>query len=234
MDKLLINSIYLATEGEGIWLGIPQVFVRLQGCSLKCKNCDSVDTWSFTREEDVHLSKILDIIEDVSGNGLVKRVSITGGDPLDARHLVNVVKLANELKLKKYTVTLEASGNTTSFELFTILDFINFDFKTPSSGISTSFENVQYMAKNFRGKFQVKSVINSKADFDYVYNNFRKINAVSNIDFPWILTPAYNLKEEFPLERFRNVLKWNEQIGGVFRVIGQQHKWVFGPDKKQV
>ena len=50
----------------------------------------------------------------------------------------------------------------------------------------------------------------------------------------WVLTPAYNLGEQFPKERFQNVISWNESFGGHFRVIGQQHKWIHGPDQKQV
>jgi 7-carboxy-7-deazaguanine synthase len=36
------------------------------------------------------------------------------------------------------------------------------------------------------------------------------------------------------MDRFVNIMMWNESHGGHFRVIGQQHKWVYGPDKKEV
>ena len=57
---------------------------------------------------------------------------------------------------------------------------------------------------------------------------------VEKINFNWVLTPCYNTNEEFPMERFIAVINWNEAVGGPFRVIGQQHKWIFGPTKKNV
>ena len=47
------------------------------------------------------------------------------------------------------------------------------------------------------------------------------------VTFDWCLTPVYNPGEAFPLERFKLILQLNENAGGVFRVIGQQHKWVY-------
>ena len=65
---------------------------------------------------------------------------------------------------------------------------------------------------------------------------YQKILENQNLgmSFPWVLTPCFNTNEAFPLDRFKQVLTMNEESGGMFRVIGQQHKWVFGPDQKQV
>lgn len=228
-----MNSIYLATEGEGIHIGTPQIFVRFQGCSIGCLNCDSKDTWEFsgslwTKEE------VLSAIEDAGGKNL-KRVSITGGDPLHPSHVPNVLELVTELKGRGYFVNLEAAGTRIVPEIFSKLDFISMDFKTPSTGVQTKVDLLSNLIKDYPGKFQLKSVIEREEDIASTidaYNQLLSIN--SSLNFPWCLTPSYNLNEEFPLERFRNVVKWNEEAGGLFRVIGQQHKWLFGPDEKQV
>lgn len=91
------------------------------------------------------------------------------------------------------------------------------------------------MIAQYPGKFQVKAVIADERDFRATLDAFKVLEAEGHgMPFPWVLTPCYNTEEEFPMERFVQVLKWNEENGGLFRVIGQQHKWVFGPDKKQV
>ena len=89
-----LNSIFKSSEGEGIFIGRPQVFVRFQGCKIGCFNCDSKNTWSFQNNKrlDVKevLQEILELSTGIKGHNL-KRVSITGGDPLDEknRHVLN-------------------------------------------------------------------------------------------------------------------------------------------------
>ena len=233
---MMIHSIYSATEGEGIYIGTPQVFVRFRGCTLKCKNCDSIYTWGHGNENDRwSMESVLAEINEVSHNGKIQRVSITGGDPLDDNNIGDVLMLSGELKSKGYFVNIEASGNKIDHRVFDLVDFISIDFKTPSSGIETPLEILASMERQYHGKFQVKSVIQDERDFNIVYQAYYLLaGEMPDMNFSWCLTPAYNLEEKFPHERFQNVLKWNEKAGGYFRVIGQQHKWIFGPDKKDV
>lgn len=231
----MINSIYRATEGEGVFLGRPQIFVRYQGCAIGCLNCDSKDTWEFGESYAVSLDQVLEKISKYSFDGKIKNVSITGGDPLHPSHVPHVLELVKKLKEKKYYINIEAAGTRVVNEIFDLVDFISFDLKTPSSGVTTPLKLLSQMNTQFQGKFQVKSVIENQADFAYVLNAYHKLlTEHETLHFPWVLTPAYNLSEEFPVNRFMQVLTWNEEAGGYFRVIGQQHKWVFGPDQKQV
>jgi 7-carboxy-7-deazaguanine synthase len=231
----LINSIYRATEGEGVFLGRPQIFVRYQGCAIGCLNCDSKETWDF----DLNLSQSLDMIMDAvykeGLNGTIKNVSITGGDPLHPAHVPHVLALVKLLKEKKYYINIEAAGTRVVDEIFDLVDYISFDFKTPSTGVKTPLKNISRMIVSYPGKFQVKSVIADKTDFMITHEAYKILSAENkSMPFPWVLTPCFNNFEKFPLERFTNVLSWNEESGGLFRVIGQQHKWIFGPDQKQV
>ena len=99
-----------------------------------------------------------------------------------------------------------------------------------------NIENLIIMAKQYPGRFQVKSVIENEKDFQYVLDASNDlISAIGEINFPWILTPAYNTREEFPTERVLSIVELNERLGrGRFRVIVQQHKWLHGPDTKSV
>ncbi len=235
--EILINSIYLATEGEGVFIGTPQIFVRLQGCLIGCLNCDSKDTWDFKGGTSYQVSQVLELVEDISTqNNGVKRVSITGGDPLHPHHEKALTALIQELKAKNYFINIEASGTRIVEPIFKLSDFISFDHKTPSTGVKYNLANLETLIKNYpHTKFQVKSVVETEQDFYEVHTVYQNLNSkLGNFGFNWCLTPAYNLGEAFPQNRFIQVVELNQKNGAKFRVIGQQHKWMFGPDLKNV
>lgn len=231
----LINSIYRATEGEGVFLGRPQIFVRYQGCAIGCLNCDSKDTWDFNQDMGINLESVISKVHSEGFEGRIKNVSITGGDPLHPSHVPHVLALVKALKEKNYYINIEAAGSRVVDEIFDLVDYISFDFKTPSTGVKTPLKNIQKMIGQYQSKFQIKAVISDRTDFEATLEAYKSLEKTeTSLNFPWVLTPCYNTEEEFPMSRFMNVLSWNEEAGGVFRVIGQQHKWVWGPDQKQV
>jgi 7-carboxy-7-deazaguanine synthase len=230
-----INSIYLATEGEGIHLGSPQIFVRFQGCNIGCVNCDSLETWEFIKENYKTLEEVIDQIYESGKGGLIKRVSITGGDPLHPSHVPAVVQLCHTLKELNFYINIEASGQRIVPEIFDIVDFISFDFKTPSTNVKGRPELIEQMHKKYNGKFQVKAVIENDRDFSSVFDAYKDISDKDLVaGNSWCLTPAYNPAEDFPIDRYLEVIGLNESVGGVFRVIGQQHKMLHGPNKKNI
>lgn len=230
-----INTIYRATEGEGIFVGRPQIFVRYQGCNVGCVNCDSKETWDFVSPH-MTTEEVFQKVVSEGYSGKIKNVSITGGDPLHPKHVPAVIELAKKLKSEGYYINLEAAGTRIVDELFDLVDYISFDIKTPSTHVKTSVELIVKLIKQYNGKFQIKAVIQDRRDFDYVLGVKEYLLKETNnlLNFPWVLTPSYNLNEEFPMDRFISVMTWNEELGGFFRVIGQQHKFIFGPDQKEV
>ena len=226
-----INSIYRATEGEGIWLGCPQVFIRFQGCHIGCLNCDSKDTWESSNQFMMSFNVLKQKVEEETLQGRIKRLSITGGDPLHPKFKEQVLEIVRYYKPLDYWINIEAAGTRVDEEIFNELDYISYDIKTPSTGVKTSKPLLEKMFKLYSDKFQIKAVIESREDFDYVHNIRNEMN---NASAPWIMTPAYNLNEKFPEKRFLEVISWNEEIGGLFRVVGQQHKFLHGPNKKNI
>lgn len=45
MTHYQVNEIFTSVQGEGRLIGNPTTFIRLQGCPVGCKWCDSVRTW---------------------------------------------------------------------------------------------------------------------------------------------------------------------------------------------
>ena len=233
--KLLINSIYVGVEGEGVRVGTTQVFVRFQGCRLGCHNCDSKDTWAFSNSFESPLERVVKDIETLSG-GNIEWVSITGGDPLDSRHQDGVIALLKILRQKNFKINLEAAGNTIVSDIFDLCDYISFDYKTPSTGVTTDYQLILQMVKTYPGKFQIKSVAQDEKDIHAAYKAWRDTAEVldSTLPFTWCLTPAWEREESFPQKRFQTILEKNRHLGSPFRVIGQQHKWIYGPERRDV
>ena len=232
-EKLAINSIYMATEGEGIHVGIPQIFVRFQGCAIGCLNCDSKDTWEFT-PGNRSLNQTLAKVEELAGEYpmRVKRVSITGGDPLHPKHVPAVRALARELKKRGYYINLEAAGTRLVHEIFDVIDFISFDYKTPSTGVKTNLKLIVKLFEQYKDKAQIKAVISNRHDFEATMEAFKTVCAETDHAFsiPWVLTPCYEPGEEFPKTLCQSIVELNHSYGAPFRVILQQHKVIYTSD----
>src|SRR5216684_6235917 len=98
---LKINEVYLSLQGESTWAGMPCVFVRLTGCSLRCSWCDTA--YAFYEGKDETLDQILEKVDSYG----VKLVEITGGEPLEQE---GVYPLMDGLLLLGFDVLLETSG----------------------------------------------------------------------------------------------------------------------------
>lgn len=79
---LEIQEIFPTLQGEGIYSGVPAVFVRLGGCNLQCSFCDT----EFEGFREYNISDLADEVVKYSyneaGKQVRKLVVITGGEPL--------------------------------------------------------------------------------------------------------------------------------------------------------
>ena len=228
---LALNKIYLATEGEGINLGLAEIMVRLQGCAIGCRHCDTPAALA-GQKPDRPVDEVYRAIHKLG----LKRVSLTGGDPLAALQRAGVMELCQKLKAEGYWINLEAHGLTPledAAPVYDLVDFISADFKTPSSGHPGQRALLQGLCQNYATKLQIKSVIMHEEDFQFVWATYQSFRPWP-VQVAWVLTPAFNYDEALPQERINQLYQWNYAVGGVFRVIVQQHKVVFGPQRDDV
>ncbi len=153
---LKINEIYLSLQGESTWAGLPCVFVRLTGCSLRCKWCDTA--YAFTEGEPASLPAILARVASFG----VKLVEITGGEPLEQ---VGVYALMDQLLHQGFQVLLETSGAVDMGKVPKAVVKI-MDVKCPGSGEDHGnlWKNLDYLVK---GQDEIKFVIADRQDYDY-------------------------------------------------------------------
>lgn len=82
---LAVNEIFGPTfQGEGPGLGRPVMFLRLAGCNLACKWCDSRYAWDwFSHDSKVEMhARFVDDIADELKKQSVRTLVISGGEPM--------------------------------------------------------------------------------------------------------------------------------------------------------
>lgn len=174
-DPLLVE-IFSSVQGEGIYVGCRQIFIRLAECNLSCAYCDTdFDKASLYQQETAPGSGFLAIesnppyLEDVltlSRNwlnnlpGAHHSFSITGGEPLcQADALQGWLPRLREL----LPVHLETNGTLPDQlePLLPSLDFISMDLKLATvTGSPTPWDlHRRFLTLAARRDCQVKAVV---------------------------------------------------------------------------
>lgn len=92
-----VNEMFETIQGEGVFTGVPAVFIRLQVCPVGCAWCDTKQTWDANDDDQRDFGTIItktsdsptwcladaaQIIEQYYEQGFTaKHIVITGGEP---------------------------------------------------------------------------------------------------------------------------------------------------------
>ena len=191
MIKAPISEIFFSYQGEGIYIGKPQIFVRFLGCNLKCDYCDT----KITRKKYLTVNEVVKKIDKLSkknfqqGSKIGPSVSLTGGEPL--LHTVFLKNLLPLLIKKKYKIYLETNG-TLPEELKKInrwVDTIAMDIKLPSACLRDFFKEHKEFLKTGKGKAFVKLVLTAKSKIGEIEKAVKLVKNISS-KIPFIFQPA--------------------------------------------
>jgi hypothetical protein len=101
-DSLAVQEVFLTIQGEGPLVGVPAIFVRLGGCNLACKFCDT----EFEDFQDWSLDQLLDKILQLKNDTITKLIVITGGEPMRQP----IESFCNLLIKNGFQVQIETNG----------------------------------------------------------------------------------------------------------------------------
>lgn len=155
-----VVEIFKSIEGEGKRAGLPCTFVRLFGCNLRCKYCDTKYGWSNEYADSVKEMSVDQIVETVAKLG-IPHVTITGGEPLIHD---DIVLLISELAKRNFWVNVETNG-TMLPKCHTLSNvFYTMDYKTNASGMSDkmNMKAIQSLKSKDVLKFVVGSIDDCK------------------------------------------------------------------------
>ncbi|QJA06985.1 radical SAM protein [Thermosulfurimonas marina] len=146
---LRVFETFVSLQGEGPACGRPAFFVRLAGCNLACRWCDTSPARSPEAGRPLTLSAIL---KEFEATGL-KEVLLTGGEPLLQEASLELMRA---LLRRGARIYLETNGSlslrSVPREVVKIMDF-----KTPSSGMNACmlYENLRYLTPRDAVKFVI-------------------------------------------------------------------------------
>jgi 7-carboxy-7-deazaguanine synthase len=153
MTRLRITEIFYSLQGESRSAGCPTLFVRLTGCPLRCRYCDTA--YAFSGGEWLSIEEIL----QQAAAYTPEHVCVTGGEPLAQK---GATELLSRLCDSGYRVSLETSGALDIGEVDRRVSRV-MDIKTPGSGESS--RNLLSNIAHLRSQDQVKFVIADEADY---------------------------------------------------------------------
>lgn len=169
-----ISEIFYSIQGEGVFTGVPMVFVRLQGCPFRCVWCDSVHTWD--NKDGVEMS--LEAVMEKVATFPTKHVCITGGEPLAQPR--EFKSLANALKKQGYWTEVETSGGY-ELPMDAPIDSWVMDIKCPGSTMERY--NKYGEVSRLREQDQLKFIVADRKDFDFALGVLEKHKPVCHVLF---------------------------------------------------
>lgn len=241
-----LSELFCSCQGEGPHVGRRHVFVRLAGCTVGCRFCDTpdslrpgegfvlkgqaADTRHFANPIEAEAAAAL-ILDLVDANRPVHAVSITGGEPLEQPAF-----LGELLPRLRGVVRLLETAGTLPDELARVIDevdIVSMDLKLPSvARVRDCFDaHRRFLDIARRSDVYVKVVVNDRVSpVDWQ----RAVGIVAEVDaaIPFIVQPETDrsgaLRADFArLQEFARLAT----AAGLLdvRVIPQVHKFLDAP-----
>jgi 7-carboxy-7-deazaguanine synthase len=214
-ERLHINEIFYSIQGESTHAGRPCVFVRLTGCNLRCRWCDT--EYAFYEGRKLTIAEVAAMVTAHQCN----LVEITGGEPLLQQ---GIYPLTDTLLKSRHTVMIETSGAVDVSRLDPRVIKI-MDLKCPGSGETD--RNLWSNLAHLSVRDEVKFVLADRADYEWARATIRardlggRVNAI-------LMSPVFG--ELDPAE----LAKWILEDRIPVRLQIQIHKHIWPPDTRGV
>lgn len=151
--RLRITEVFFSIQGESTRVGLPTVFIRLTGCPLRCRWCDTEYAFNGGGYRTVG-----ELLAEVASHG-AHTVCVTGGEPLAQR---DCLVLLTALCDAGYSVSLETSG---ALDIAAVDPRVSriMDLKAPGSGEldKNRWENLAHL----NARDEIKFVLADEADY---------------------------------------------------------------------
>ena len=180
-----VNETFYSLQGEGFLAGVPSVFLRLAGCPLRCRWCDTKYAWDQRAGQDYTIAEIVKTVQQWP----CKFVVITGGEPMINSDLP---KLVQQLKAADKHITIETAGIAYLPDLACDLMSISpkLSNSAPTDPELASIHEDSRLDIAVLGKlidsyqFQLKFVVDSKSDLAEIQQTLEK---TGNVDFEKVM-----------------------------------------------
>lgn len=157
MEPLRVDEILCTIQGEGTRAGLPCVLVRLAGCNLHCRWCDTPTARDSQAGEPMRVEQIVQAARDTG----CERVEVTGGEPLNQPAAPALLAALVEAG---FETLLETNGSCDIAAVDPRVIRI-VDVKCPASGEGDSFDPANLA--ELRAGDELKFVLAERGDYDF-------------------------------------------------------------------
>ncbi|MCM8799951.1 MAG: 7-carboxy-7-deazaguanine synthase QueE [Candidatus Omnitrophica bacterium] len=217
--KARVSEVFKSIQGEGIYQGISQIFIRFYGCNLNCRFCDT-ELRSYQEYDVDTLSKKIN-----SFDGNYHSVSLTGGEPL-----LQIDFLKEFLpRLKNKKIYLETNGTLPDrlSKIIDMVDIIAMDIKLSSStGLNDFWEEHEgFLEIALKKDVFVKTVICNSTELKDLKKAI-KLMKNFNKDIPFVLQPNHFELDSVLMEKLFKFKEFSLRFLRDVRIIPQLHKFI--------
>jgi 7-carboxy-7-deazaguanine synthase len=209
-----MSEVYVSVQGESTHVGKPCVFVRLNGCNLRCSWCDSTFTFTGGAWRDID-----DVVAEARAFG-VRTIEVTGGEPLVQKGAIPLMQRLVDLG---HEVLLETSGSRSIADVPAEVHVI-LDLKPPGSGEDRA--NLWSNIPLLKAKDEVKFVIASREDYLWSRDVVRRESLTAVC--PVLFSPVWGAVDP------KDLVAWILEDHLDVRFQLQIHKVVWPPDARGV
>jgi 7-carboxy-7-deazaguanine synthase len=211
---LLVCETFASLMGESTRVGLPAFFIRLAGCNLRCRYCDT--TYAYEGGREMTVAALMEMVL-VQGQRLVL---VTGGEPLLQ---AETPALLAEMLDASFTVCLETNGSRPIDGVATGVHRI-LDLKCPGSGMShhNDWRNLDLLTS----RDEVKFVVANRHDFNWALEVVETHGLTERV--PVLISPVFG---QISLQE---AAAWILDSRQPLRLNLQLHKYIWGAEARGV
>ena len=211
---LVVCETFASLMGESTRAGVPAYFIRLTGCNLRCRYCDTAYAYEGGRQMTVAA-----LVERVRAQPQ-RLVLVTGGEPLLQ---AETPVLLTELLDAGLTTCLETNGSLPIGAVDARVHRI-LDVKGPGSGMAehNDWGNLDLLTP----EDEVKFVVGDRADFTWALEVIERHGLAERL--PVLISPVFGQVS------LQEAAAWILASGLPVRLNLQLHKYIWGPEVRGV
>jgi 7-carboxy-7-deazaguanine synthase len=211
---LVVCETFASLMGESTRAGVPAFFIRLTGCNLRCRYCDTA--YAYEGGSAMSLGTLVDLARAQPH----RLVLVTGGEPLLQAETPD---LLTALLDAGFTVCLETNGSLRIGAVDARVHRI-LDIKCPGSGMA--HHHVWANMDLLTPRDEVKFVVADQLDFTWSLEVIKRFGLAGRL--PVLISPVSGQVE------LKEAAAWILATGLPLRLNPQLHKYIWGPEVRGV
>ncbi|NHW22980.1 MAG: 7-carboxy-7-deazaguanine synthase QueE [Archaeoglobales archaeon] len=218
-----ISEIFESIQGEGILVGVRQLFIRFCGCNLDCYYCDTLKDSEFCFDhvsgEKIQNPISAEYVQRRIDSAKVHSVSLTGGEPLLQAEFIRALNKTRPFYLES-NMSIPEKAKKLRF-----VDFVAGDLKVREAKLfdfeillENTFKSFKILRKTRTRRTFCKIVLPSEFNEEEVINSSLQIKDYVEC---FVLQPVFGSRLENIFKLQRKMLEFADT-----RVIPQVHKFM--------